>query len=149
MKLRAHRWFWKCYELKLHLLPIRDWNNLWESLAWQVRNHGLKLHLLPIRDWNRRFTPDKFASWFCWNFTYSLLGIETCATTPTQTRKMLKLHLLPIRDWNKALAQQAESDAQSWNFTYSLLGIETSTSFSDIERITMLKLHLLPIRDWN
>ena len=61
----------------------------------------MKFHELPTRDWNNQIIWGEIRRTHGWNFTNSLLGIET--SPPRCDRAVV----------------------QGWNFTNSLLGIET------------------------
>ncbi len=61
-------------QLQFQLLPIRDWNGKEPPTLESLET--LQFQLLPIRDWN---SFSALSSWFScrYNFSYSLLGIET------------------------------------------------------------------------
>ncbi len=60
--------------LQFQLLPIRDWNkHSSKGIFWGIM---LQFQLLPIRDWNSLNRNIDSANG-CYNFSYSLLGIET------------------------------------------------------------------------
>ena len=111
--------------LKFLLLPIRDWNQSANSTAEQAL---LKFLLLPIRDWNAvSISPPPTDAG--WNFSYSLLGIETpLPSSPVSdaiARWNFSYSLLGIETY---VYKDDAGSNWSWNFSYSLLGIETMTS---------------------
>ena len=107
----------------------------------------LKFLLLPIRDWNLDviFLVSEVV---CWNFSYSLLGIETQTNKSKGGEDTLKFLLLPIRDWNDS--RHSRNFCGRW-LKFLLLPIRdwNDTNTGDTIRFFGLKFLLLPIRDWN
>ena len=83
----------------------------------------LQFLLLPNRDWNElsRNLPTVPINY---NFSYSLIGIETCEIFLDKLNHSLQFLLLPNRDWNLS-SILIKVSARYYNFSYSLIGIET------------------------